>query len=76
MKDLVGGSEGFRRPGYAISVEPAISYTHGPHTISLAIPFAVERNRQRSVPDMLEPGRHGDAAFADYVVLAGYFRRF
>lgn len=76
VEDLVGGSEGFRRPGYALSVEPGLSWTKGPHTISLAVPIAVERNRQRSVPDMMEAGRHGDAAFADYVVLAGYFRRF
>jgi hypothetical protein len=76
VEDLIGGSDGFRRPGYAVSVEPAVSYSRGPHTFSLAVPFAVERNRQRSVPDRLVPGRHGDAAFADYIVLLGYWRKF
>lgn len=76
VEDLIGGSDGFRRPGYAVSVEPAVSYSRGPHTFSLAVPFAVERNRQRSVPDRLVPGRHGDAAFADYLVLLGYWRKF
>lgn len=76
VEDLIGGSDGFRRPGYAVSVEPGVSYSRGPHTFSLAVPVAVYRNRQRSVPDRLVPGRHGDAAFADYVVLLGYWRRY
>ncbi len=76
VEDLIGGSDGFRRPGYAVSVEPGVSYTHGPHTLSLEVPIAVYRNRQRSVADRLVPGRHGDAAFADYFIMFGYWRRF
>lgn len=75
VEDLIGSSEGFRRPGYAVSVEPAVSYSRGPHSVSLAVPIAAYRNRTRSVPDR-NFGRHGDAAFADYVVLLGYWRRF
>ena len=73
--DLFGSSEGFRRPGYAVSVEPSISWTSGVHSLSLSVPIAVQRNRQRSVSDILVDG-HGDAAFADYVVLMGYWHRF
>ena len=40
---------------------------------SVAIP--VERNRRRSTSDMID-NRHGDAAFADYVLVLGYARRF
>ncbi|HVS03646.1 MAG TPA: hypothetical protein VMT16_12820 [Thermoanaerobaculia bacterium] len=76
VHDLFGSSEGFRRPGYAVSLEPSVSWARGPHTLSLAVPVAVQRNRQRSVPDMQEAGRHGDAAFADWVLLAGYWYRF
>jgi len=75
VHDAFGSSEGFRRPGYAISAEPSVTWSHGPHSLSLAVPIAVQRNRQRSVPDLAN-GTHGDAAFADYVVLAGYWRRF
>jgi hypothetical protein len=39
------------------------------------VPIAVQRNRQQSVPDLVDDG-HGDAAFADYVVLLGYWQRF
>jgi hypothetical protein len=76
VEDLIGDSDGFRRPGYAISVEPGLSYTRGPNTLAVAVPVALYRNRTRSVPDRLVPGRHGDAAFADYVVLLGYSRRY
>lgn len=30
--DLIGKSDGFRRPGYAISVEPGIIYSKGKDT--------------------------------------------
>lgn len=76
VHDLFGSSEGFRRPGYAVSVEPTLTWSRGVHSVSLSVPIAVQRNRQRSVPDMQEEGRHGDAAFADYVVLLGYWQRF
>jgi hypothetical protein len=76
VEDLIGGSDGFRRPGYAVSVEPGVSYSKGPHTIALSVPIAEYRNRQRSVPDRMVPGRHGDAAFADYLILLGYWRKF
>lgn len=75
VHDLFGSSEGFRRPGYAVSVEPSLGWTRGSHSLSLAVPIAVQRNRQRSVPDIAN-GRHGDAAFADYLVLLGYWKRF
>jgi hypothetical protein len=76
VEDLVGDSKGFRRPGYAVSVEPGVSWSRGPHTFSVAVPIAAYRNRQRSVPDRLVPGRHGDAAFADWLLLLGYWRKF
>jgi hypothetical protein len=73
--DLIGKSDGFRRPGYAISLEPGFIYTQGKDQYSFSVPVALRRNRTRSVPDIRE-NRHGDAAFADYVILIGYSRRF
>jgi hypothetical protein len=76
VHDLLGDSDGFRRPGYAFSVEPGFSHTSGPHTFSLLVPIAVHRDRKKSVPDLEVPPRNGDAAFADWVLILGYFRRF
>ena len=72
VRDLVGESDGFRRPGYVISVEPGVSYMLGNVTGTLNVPFALVRNRTRSLTDIAdstpENFRHGDAAFADYLV--------
>lgn len=77
-KDLIGKSEGFRRPGYVISGEPGILYTYKQATLSLSVPVALYRNRVKSVYDMadLTGQRHGDAAFADYLISASVFYRF
>jgi hypothetical protein len=74
-KDLIGKSEGFRRPGYAVSVEPGLIYFGGKNIWSVNVPIAVRRNRVRSVSDKMD-GTHGDAAFADYFITVGYSRRF
>jgi hypothetical protein len=70
-RDLLGKSDGFRRPGYAISIEPGVIYRRARDVWSLSVPIAVKRNRVRSVPD-IQDGRHGDAAFADYLITLGY----
>ncbi|MFN0107720.1 MAG: hypothetical protein ACKVZH_02620 [Blastocatellia bacterium] len=75
VRDLIGNSDGFRRPGYAVSVEPGFIYTRKNDTWSVGAPIAVQRNRIRSVSDIADD-RSGDAAFADHVLLIGYSRRF
>lgn len=72
VHDAFGGSEGFRRPGYIISVEPGVSYMLGNVTGTLNVPIALLRNRTQSVTDIENstPDKevHGDAAFADYLI--------
>ena len=80
-EDLLGGSGGFRRPGYSIGIEPGLSYTFKRNAFSVSVPYLVRRVRHQSVSDKLESerrGRHvqGDAAFADYIVIVGFSRRF
>jgi len=74
-RDIIGGSSGFRRPGYAVSVGPGATYSRGGDLWSVSVPIAVYRNRTRSVSD-IERGTHGDAAFADYLILVGYSKTF
>ena len=75
IRDILGKSEGFRRPGYAVSVEPGVSYMLKNVTASLIIPVALVRNRTRSLTDIADSTptnfRHGDAAFADYLINFG-----
>jgi len=76
VRDLIGKSNGFRRPGYAMSVEPGLQYFRGRDIWSVAVPVAVRRNRRRSVSDILVGNPGGDAAFADYFITVGYSHRF
>lgn len=74
-RDKIGREDGFRRPGYAVSVEPGIQFARGRDLWSFSYAIAVRRDRTRSVPDVRN-GSHGDAAFADSIVLIGYSRTF
>lgn len=74
-KDLIGDSEGFRRPGYILSVDPGLIYTKGKNRWTFNAPVPFRRVRTRSFSDLLVNG-HGDAAFADYTILVGYSRHF
>jgi hypothetical protein len=90
-EDLIGDSDGFRRPGYIISYEPSIFYTTGKHTFGLNIPIVRlpkelgsadigARNRTQSVLDKKRTEitgtyQHGDAAFADWLISVTYAYR-
>lgn len=74
-RDIIGREDGFRRPGYVVSVEPGIQFARGRDSWSLSAPIAVRRDRTRSISDIRD-GRHGDAAFADYLITVGYSRSF
>ncbi|WP_111670902.1 transporter [Algoriphagus litoralis] len=72
VRDIIGNSEGFRRPGYVISIEPGVSYMIGSMTATVNVPVPLYRNRTQSLTDIenTTPDRevHGDAAFADYLI--------
>jgi len=73
--DLIGGSDGFRRPGFIFSVEPGLSYSTAKNTLFVSVPVATQRNRIKSANDWVT-GKHGDAAFADYFISATLTHRF
>jgi hypothetical protein len=75
VRDLIGGSEGFRRPGYTVSIEPGLSVAGSKWVFSVYAPVALYRNRLQSVPDQEQTAatgvyQHGDAAFADYSIIS------
>ena len=74
--DAIGGSMGFRRPGYTISVEPGLSWTGKRNSLSLTAPVAVYRNRERSAPEIALGVPGGDAAFADFSILFSFAHHF
>ncbi|MEP7376716.1 MAG: hypothetical protein ABI675_25185 [Chitinophagaceae bacterium] len=75
-KDLIGGSRGFRRPGYIISAEPSVTLVTKRASFNISVPVALKRDRVQSDSDKRrskDTGTHvqGDAAFADYLISAG-----
>lgn len=68
-------NDGFRRPGYAVTLGPGIQYGHGSNLLQAGVYKAVHRDRTTSYPDSVY-GSHGDAAFAEYVWLATWTHRF
>jgi len=67
--DLWGNSDGFRRAGYAVYVEPGLNWSFGKNVLSVSVPVAVRRN--------LEPTQYAFAGgFADFLVVAGFSRQF
>lgn len=79
--DLIGGDLGRRRPGYSIAIEPGVSAGWDHNFFSVSMPWLVHRVRTQSYSDKLaseRTGEHvnGDAAFADYVVIVSFGRRF
>src|SRR5205823_101620 len=75
VRDVFGGSDGFRRPGMAVYLEPGVTLLHKANTFSVFVPVATYRNRERNTYDY-EFGGHGPGAFANFVVIASVTRRF
>jgi hypothetical protein len=79
--DLIGGDLGRRRPGYSVAIEPGVSLSWGQNLMNVSVPYLVRRVRTQNISDKLASERTGekqigDAAFADYVVIVGFSRRF
>ncbi|WP_341224625.1 hypothetical protein [uncultured Arcticibacterium sp.] len=76
VKDVIGGSLGFRRPGMAGSLDPGIMFMKDQLMFSLNVPVVFYRNRPQSLTDLeteklTGSPRAGDAAFADYLINFG-----
>ena len=81
VKDLIGESDGFRRPGRILSAEPGVTYKLKNIALYAFVPIAIIRDRTQSVPDIRQTEltgvyTHGDAAFANYVVNVGFTVKF
>jgi len=71
-KNLIGNDLGFRRPGFGIALTPGFIYTRGNNMIQFSVGKVLIRDRTKSVPEQINGVHEGDAAFANYVWMAGY----
>jgi hypothetical protein len=76
VRDLIGSSDGFRRPGKIISIDPGLMLNYKRYTLSVNGPWAIYRDRPPSVPEIKYDITNGDAFFADYTVIASLSHHF
>ena len=72
VHDLLGSSNGFRRPGEIISLDPGLIFHCKHDSFFVNGPWALYRNRPPSVPEIQNNTTNGDAFFADYTVIARF----
>lgn len=72
ISDLVGDSDGFRRPGRVGFVEPGLTYSLGRHTFSFSVPI----RQYTDIRDAPNSARTEDATVPDFMILFSYRKRF
>ena len=74
--DLIGQSDGFRRPGYILFLDPAVALERGPSTFTFGAPIRVFA-RLASANLLKGPGGSiGSGDLAGVLMFVGYARRF
>jgi hypothetical protein len=59
VKDIIGGSDGVRRAGHNLSVEPGILYKMKKVSIYAYVPFIVDRSIKQNLPDKFKSNYNG-----------------
>lgn len=73
--NLIGNNLGFKRPGFGIALTPGFTYTRGNSSLQFSLGKVMIRDRTKSVAEEINGVHEGDAAFANYVWMAGYTLR-
>lgn len=75
-EDPIGDSGGFRRPGYAVSIEPGVNASWRGWTFGMSAPVALYRNRLQNTTEEAAGMPAAAAGFADYQLLFSLSKRF
>jgi hypothetical protein len=78
VHDLIGGSGGYRDPGYILYLDPGASLSWGREVVTASVPIRLHGRFERNLNDLAGgPGPHGDRGdLASYLIFLGYARRF
>ncbi len=74
--DLIGKSDGFRRPGYIVFVDPGVALERGQGTFTLSTPIRVAAHLATASQSKLSGGTIGAGDLAGVLFFVGYARRF
>ncbi len=76
VRDPIGGSDGFRRPGYSVSIDPGVAASWKSWTLAMNVPIAVLRNRDQNTTEKAMNMPAAAAGFADFQFMFSLSRRF
>ena len=74
-RNIIGNDLGFKRPGFGIALTPGFAYTRGNNSLQFSLGKVMIRDRTKSPAEEVNGVHEGDAAFANYVWMAGYTLR-
>jgi hypothetical protein len=74
-QDLIGESDGFRRPGYVVFVDPAAAVEWGRNSITMSTPVRVAQRLATSQRVNNSGGTLGAGDLAKVLLFVGYARR-
>jgi hypothetical protein len=74
--DLIGKSDGFRRPGYAVFIDPGVALARGRSTFMFSAPIRVAQRLATYQMAMNSGGTIGAGDLAAVLIFVGYARRF
>lgn len=74
-RNLIGNDLGFKRPGFGVALTPGFIYSRGNNALQFSVGKLIIRDRTKSVAEKINGVHEGDAAFANYVWMAGYTLR-
>jgi hypothetical protein len=78
VRDVIGGDEGFRTPGYSIFLDPGLAVTRGKGSFTASVPVRLRGTFKPNVNDQNggppPEGNRGD--LASYLIFLGYAYRF
>ena len=74
-RNIIGNDLGFKRPGFGIALTPGFTYSRGNSAVQFSLGKVIIRDRTKSVAEQVNGVHEGDAAFANYVWMAGYTLR-
>ncbi len=77
VRDLVGGRTDFyRKPGYTMYLDPGLALQSGPNEFTLNVPVRVRHNYLTMLINDGQTVRVGAGGVPDYLIYAGFSRRF
>lgn len=78
VRDIIGGDEGYRSPGYSLFLDPGVAVTRGKGTFTASVPIRLRGTFKQNLNDQAGgPPPSGDRGdLASYLIFLGYAHRF